>query len=282
MSASIPVGALCGYAADKEGAAPARALRLLIEIGAKGRGTDRSHGLNTALADGAVHCMRDAARGGAHSEPLILLDLLRAPPRSALRAVANALQRMENLSHILAWGKTRTSLDIVELPRLGLTFVRDASAAADAPLRLRCAQLSGMYLATAPSTRAVMLERVQVLARGLSSALLMTDGRGKHCVRLFYVHRYSSCKSCSQFDSLPLTTGQIRWWPPHLRCHARLCRLRSSQRRLSSSETTRCGSGALSRRASCAITSSMYIPGASSFFWLLLLFPGRVALFLAL
>ena len=131
---------------------------------------------------GAVHRVRNAARGGPCGEPMVLLDLLRAPPRSALRAVANALQRMENLSHVLAWGSTAASIDVVELPRLGLTFVRDATAADDAPLRLRCAELSGMYLAAAPATSAAMLERVQVLARGLSSALLMTDGRGNHCV----------------------------------------------------------------------------------------------------
>lgn len=63
----------------------------------------------------------------------ILLNLLYAPQGTPLFSLARVLSRVENLSHILAWSKAKGGaaqpgsgreyeLDLVELPRLNITF----------------------------------------------------------------------------------------------------------------------------------------------------------------
>jgi hypothetical protein len=75
------------------------------------------------------------------SEPLVMLNLLYAPRRSRLHSLSQTLARIENLSHIVAWTKSKNLLpairrrasvdgalsgcppiDLVELPRLKLVF----------------------------------------------------------------------------------------------------------------------------------------------------------------
>jgi len=55
---------------------------------------------------------------------LVLLNMMYAPPGTLLFDLANLLMRIENLSHCLAWARTdSTTVDLIELPRLRLSFV---------------------------------------------------------------------------------------------------------------------------------------------------------------
>ena len=72
-----------------------------------------------------------AQLGPASENRMLLVDLLFIPRRSRLFAMAQALCRIENLSHIVAWTKSmevltlpnrHVILDLVDLPRLKLSF----------------------------------------------------------------------------------------------------------------------------------------------------------------
>ncbi|CAK9015827.1 unnamed protein product [Durusdinium trenchii] len=91
-----------------------------------------------------------------------LVDLLRAKPKSQTWQVAQWLLQLEDLSHILAWSSAQVlrgelqdakppALQLVELPRLGLTFrapdERTSKSAAERPRgvpALRCDQYGGL------------------------------------------------------------------------------------------------------------------------------------------
>eukprot|EP00755_Sulcionema_specki_P035688 Sspe_Gene.21874::Locus_8242_Transcript_1_1_Confidence_1.000_Length_8457::g.21874::m.21874 len=72
------------------------------------------------------------------SKPVLQLMNLMDP---RMRYLADVFVRIENLSHILAWGTAQGALACVELPRLHLTFeCRDGV--------LHCNQHAGMYIST--------------------------------------------------------------------------------------------------------------------------------------
>ncbi len=77
--------------------------------------------------------------------PMLLLNLMCAPPSSALGELRRSLVRLEALSHILVWSSTAggteaaATIDVVELPRLRLTFRADRG-------RLYCDDLSGLFV----------------------------------------------------------------------------------------------------------------------------------------
>lgn len=68
------------------------------------------------------------AAGSGSGNVLTLLNCLYSPS-GALKALVSVLSRLEDLSHILVWSTAALkapnepcSIDVVELPRLGLTF----------------------------------------------------------------------------------------------------------------------------------------------------------------
>lgn len=70
------------------------------------------------------HCTARIKRIAETGE-MTLLNLCYAPPGTALASLAETLSRIENISHVLAWTRSydRMSIDLVNVPRLKLTFV---------------------------------------------------------------------------------------------------------------------------------------------------------------
>ena len=85
------------------------------------------------------------------SKPVMtLLNLLLAPAGSALRRLARLLLRLEDLSHVLVWSLGEAarddadcSIDLVELPRLNLTFRSKVEAGS---VQLYCEQHEGFFI----------------------------------------------------------------------------------------------------------------------------------------
>ena len=112
-------------------------------------------------------------------ETLTLLNLLHAPPGSALRQLATLLSRLEYLSHILVWTRKSDAtladscdIDLVELPRLRLSFTAESSAAG---LRLHCVEHAGLSV----SGRDRMDARTRELLKGLPHSLLLENEVGE-------------------------------------------------------------------------------------------------------
>jgi hypothetical protein len=105
----------------------------------------------------------------AGSKPSTLLNILHAPPKSKLARVAAVFSQIESAGYILAWTKSEgdaLSVDLVELPRLRLTFV---SALVDGKPRFLCQEHAGLFIA---SHRCGHTKR---LLAGLTCALLLTN-----------------------------------------------------------------------------------------------------------
>eukprot|EP00667_Euglena_gracilis_P000067 EG_transcript_67 len=96
------------------------------------------------------------------SKPLTLLNLLYSPLDSPQRVLANALVRLDNLSHCLVWSAEEGRVDLVELPRLGLSF-----SAKHAPewSKLYCQEHSGLFLTARQCPQAEQL--MQALPNGV-------------------------------------------------------------------------------------------------------------------
>ncbi|CAM9378337.1 unnamed protein product [Chrysoparadoxa australica] len=107
------------------------------------------------------------------SEEASLLNIFHAPDNSPLKALARCLLRIESASHILAWstGSPRTpadggAIDMVELPRLRLTFVAKP-APEPGQVRLFSLEHTGMFLS---NRRSSAIER---LCEGLPQCLIL-------------------------------------------------------------------------------------------------------------
>jgi hypothetical protein len=71
-------------------------------------------------------------------------------PQGQLKNVTSIFSRLEDLSHLLVWTKAPIkapnepcSVDVVELPRLGLTFRSRESAPGEKAARLYCDDYDG-------------------------------------------------------------------------------------------------------------------------------------------
>eukprot|EP00808_Paulinella_micropora_P020702 g53334.t1 len=124
------------------------------------------------------------------SSVLTLLNLVGAHEASELACIADLFTRLETLSHILAWsrGDRYDRVDLLELPRLGLTFVRkletdeslldhgrSKEAKEGAELgrvpRLHCEQHSGLFVSDAHLSS----DAVRAQLAGLPHALLLQN-----------------------------------------------------------------------------------------------------------
>ena len=118
---------------------------------------------------------------GENEGDMVLLNLMYAPEGSSLTAIGELLLRLENLSHILVWTKTRVmkskdeaSIDMIELPRLRLSFAaRTVMQDGRAVNRLYSNDHVGLYISQHQS---VQIDR---LMKGITHALLLENDGGE-------------------------------------------------------------------------------------------------------
>lgn len=110
-------------------------------------------------------------------KPLTLLNILHAPPRSKLARVAAIFSQIESAGYILAWTYAQeseeVSVDLVELPRLRLSFV---SGLVDGKPRFLCQEHAGLFIA---NHRCVHTKK---LLAGLTCALLLSNATKEYFV----------------------------------------------------------------------------------------------------
>jgi hypothetical protein len=105
---------------------------------------------------------------------LTLLNALYAPAGSFLRNVANVFSRLDSFAHLLIWTTERVIKDdmdvipdVIELPRLGLTFRRKNK-------KLYCDQHAGYFVSDLIESDT----RLQSLASGMPNSLLLENKTG--------------------------------------------------------------------------------------------------------
>ena len=148
--------------------------------GGGGRAARQRHERPKPMASTAQerHHWRSAlAEVDTSRETLTLLNLLHAPPGSALRQLATLL-RLEYLSHILVWTRKSDAtladscdIDLVELPRLRLSFTAESSA----PACACCVEHAGPRV----SGRDRMDARTRELLKCLRHSLLLENEVGE-------------------------------------------------------------------------------------------------------
>eukprot|EP00966_Prymnesium_polylepis_P220650 5103669-Prymnesium_polylepis.1 len=113
-----------------------------------------------------------------------LLSSLTAPIGSGLSRLVSLLERLEDLKHVLLWAPHESAggsdgdlpLELVELPRLGLTF--EARRAADGAVLLHSCEHPGLHVGWLDG------ERGAGLLRGLPHALVLRNEEGEAFVLL--------------------------------------------------------------------------------------------------
>ena len=144
-------GSLAGYerVATPAGASTTE-LRVELLDGAQLAGAGGPEGEAGASAQVKRFERRDEQDPLGVSKSVTLVNLLLAPHGSALRRLSQIFVRLDNLSHVLAWVDSRpkaaanpTCVDLVELPRLRLTF---RAKRVGSSVRLLCEQHEGFFV----------------------------------------------------------------------------------------------------------------------------------------
>ena len=100
-----------------------------------------------------------------NSSVLTLLNVNSAPPSSLLKRVGMLLSRLDNLAHVLVWssdevrgGMDASAIDIVELPRVNLSFKARKVETIDGKVehRLYSNDHNGLYISTATESREIV------------------------------------------------------------------------------------------------------------------------------
>ncbi len=93
-----------------------------------------------------------------------LLNILTAPPSSLLKRVGMLLSRLDNLAHVLVWSKEELktphdpgSIDLIELPRVNLSFKAKTEEVVDGQVeqRLYSNDYDGLFIATSTEAREI-------------------------------------------------------------------------------------------------------------------------------
>jgi len=93
-----------------------------------------------------------------------LLNIRSAPPSSLLHRVGMLLSRLDNLSHVLVWSTSKVqtahspaSIDLIELPRVNLSFKAKAFESVDGQTdqRLYSNDYDGLFIATTTEAREI-------------------------------------------------------------------------------------------------------------------------------
>ena len=96
---------------------------------------------------------------------MTLLDVRTAPPSSLLKRIGMLLSRLDNLSHVLVWsyakvksGSDSASIDLIELPRVNLSFKAKRIETVDGKVecRLYSNDHDGLYIATSTDSREIV------------------------------------------------------------------------------------------------------------------------------
>ncbi|CAJ1390236.1 unnamed protein product [Effrenium voratum] len=115
-------------------------------------------------------------------EPHLLLNLLSAPKGTPLHSVALWAARLDDLSHVLAWGSCAEAdqtkpnwacapMKILQFPRLGLTFfVKEDPNSGEEPKRLVSADFGNLSVPLAP-----VPEQVAKLLTGIPHSVILCD-----------------------------------------------------------------------------------------------------------
>ena len=110
----------------------------------------------------------------SHRRPLVLVDVMRAPPRSLLGRIADWVTRLDCLSHVLVWSFSdarpgeELEVNLIEFPRLGLSFKAAAGSAGGDP-RFECVEHSGTWVSDLRS------DAVNAHFAGLPHGVLLQD-----------------------------------------------------------------------------------------------------------
>jgi hypothetical protein len=127
----------------------------------------------------AVFPLKDGFGGNSDTQTslgdqqLILLDLLSAKPGSKLYSLSSVLSRIENLSYVLAWtkyplsGSLDYSIDLVEIPRLNLSF--QAKTGKDGVTRLFSVDHADVFISNVRS------QLTTKLIEGIPHSLLLSN-----------------------------------------------------------------------------------------------------------
>uniref|UniRef100_A0A7S1J653 ubiquitinyl hydrolase 1 n=1 Tax=Eutreptiella gymnastica TaxID=73025 RepID=A0A7S1J653_9EUGL len=146
-------------------------------------------------------------------EEWLLLDLLHAPEGTALHSLARVMARLENLSHVLAWTQNagardpsdRLTIDLVQLPRLKLTFAAHWDAGAS-ETRLQSLDHANMFVSN------IRNDLVVHLCRGIPHCVLLADPNDELRLLVPGVHPVRPVYRSAPFSTeLVLTRGDDQW-----------------------------------------------------------------------
>jgi len=144
-----------------------------------------------AVHEGEGVCMeivpvdgKGVAEGGGGGSSLTLMNSAFLDPASPVGRVLETLLRLENLSHILIWGKSSSpdavpTLERVELPRLRLSFIVEAAKSegggeggGGGGVLMRSVEHDGLYISNARSAE------LETLLKGMPHAIVLQDSAG--------------------------------------------------------------------------------------------------------
>lgn len=119
----------------------------------------------------------DSSHSSSSAEEMELVDLLYAEPGSRRFSLAKVISRLDTLAHVLCWSRNGESIDVVEVPRLSLTFT--AKEDEKGKVRLEAADHAGLFIQDA----LFGLDRQTTeMLRGMPHSLVLTDANGQHTI----------------------------------------------------------------------------------------------------
>jgi hypothetical protein len=107
---------------------------------------------------------QETERVDPNRKTMTLLNVLCAPPSSLLKRIGMLLARLDNLSNILVWSTCQVptahspaSIDLIELPRVNLSFKARAVESVDGRVdhRLYSNDYDGLYISTSTESREI-------------------------------------------------------------------------------------------------------------------------------
>lgn len=156
------------------------------------------------------HVGRKAARLGAVTAPKHLQASKAlfnfADESSTLHALIRMLLKLENISHILAWTTANPivegplSIDLIELPRLGLTFVK--RVAGDGKVRYFCQEQNGLFITGYKSDM-----KCASLMEGLPRSILLSNSDNELFVMMPAIAKPMLWKTRKGKDETVFTTS---------------------------------------------------------------------------
>jgi len=120
--------------------------------------------------------------GDSSTATMVLLDACHAPMNSVLARVANWAVRLDLLSHVLVWSMSNgrigdeVSVDLIEFPRLGLSFRLDEGTRGSTHVRWCSVEHTGLFVSDVRSPR------LEQRLRDLPHGILLCDTFGKQYV----------------------------------------------------------------------------------------------------